>query len=158
MFYPHRSGTMSWHVDSKMYISIKVTLRSHSQSSWSSHLVIYYMNYGVNFKPGAVAQSVERGPHVLQIESSVPDWVKPITYQIDTCHFLARYSALTGWGNDLLAHWLTHWLSGMSGHGNDMWDSPIKLSWVHNVTKRYPSWYDRRCFQYVKLQQPTFKY
>ena len=37
----------------------------------------------------AVAELVECEPRVLEIGSSVPDPVKPMTYQIDACHFLA---------------------------------------------------------------------
>ena len=38
---------------------------------------------------GAVAESVEHWPHVLEIVGSNPDGVKSMTYKIDTCHFLA---------------------------------------------------------------------
>ena len=46
--------------------------------------------------PGAVAESVEHGPHMREIVGSNPGRVKPMTYQIDTCHFLAKCSALLG--------------------------------------------------------------
>ena len=38
---------------------------------------------------GAVAEFVECMPGVWKVGSSVPSRVKPTTYQIDTCHFLA---------------------------------------------------------------------
>ena len=43
---------------------------------------------------GAVAQSVEHRPRVREIMGSIPGGVKLMTYQIDTCHFLPRCSAL----------------------------------------------------------------
>ena len=39
--------------------------------------------------PGVVAESVERKPHVREIWSLVPRRIKPMTYQIDNCRFLA---------------------------------------------------------------------
>ena len=42
--------------------------------------------------PGAVAESVERGPRVQEIGSSVPGRVKPMTYKIYKLCFLARRS------------------------------------------------------------------
>ena len=46
--------------------------------------------------PGMVAGSVERGPRMQEIGNSVPCRIKPMTYQTDTCRFLAWHSALTG--------------------------------------------------------------
>ena len=46
--------------------------------------------------PGMVAESVEHCPRVREILGSNPGRVKPLTYQIDTRHFLARYFALLG--------------------------------------------------------------
>ena len=45
---------------------------------------------------GAVVELLERGPPVWEIGSSVPSRVKPVTYKIDTCHFVAWRSALIG--------------------------------------------------------------
>ena len=45
---------------------------------------------------GEVAESVEREPRVREIRSSVPSQFKPMTYEIDSCHFLAWCSALIG--------------------------------------------------------------
>ena len=53
--------------------------------------------------PGAVAESVKRGPRVQEIGSSVPCRVKPLTFKIDTCHFLGWHSVLVGYDNDWLA-------------------------------------------------------
>ena len=41
------------------------------------------------FVPGMVAESIESGPRVQEIRSLVPSQVKPMTYQIDACRFLA---------------------------------------------------------------------
>ena len=49
----------------------------------------------LDYVPGAVAESVEPGPHVRKIMSSVPGRVKAITYKIDTCCFLAWHSMFT---------------------------------------------------------------
>ena len=46
--------------------------------------------------PDVVAESVERRPRVREIGSLVPGQVKPMTYQIDTCRFLAWCFALIG--------------------------------------------------------------
>ena len=54
---------------------------------------IMYRGY-VNATPKTVAESVERGPCMRKIGSSVPGRVKPMTYKIDACHFLAWYLAL----------------------------------------------------------------
>ena len=43
---------------------------------------------------GTVAESVEHRSSVREIVSSNPSRVKPMTYQIDTCCFLARCSAI----------------------------------------------------------------
>ena len=40
---------------------------------------------------------------MLEIKSSVAGQVKPITYEIDTCHFLDWYLGLIGHGKDWLA-------------------------------------------------------
>ena len=59
-----------------------------------------------------MAESVERRPQVQDTGSLVPGRVKPLTYKIDTCRFLARNSALIGYGNDWLAQCqdtLTKW-------------------------------------------------
>ena len=46
----------------------------------------------------AVATKVERGLRMQVIWSLVPDQVKPITYKIDICRFLAWRLALIGLG------------------------------------------------------------
>ena len=43
-----------------------------------------------------VAESLEHGRHVWEIGSLIPSGVKAITYQMCTCHFLARHSVLIG--------------------------------------------------------------
>ena len=52
---------------------------------------------------GAVAELVERLLPVQEIGSSIPGRVKPMTFKIDTCHFLAYRLALIGWNKDSLA-------------------------------------------------------
>ena len=46
--------------------------------------------------PSMMAESVEHGPQVLEIGSSVSAPVKSITSEIDTCHFLTWRLALIG--------------------------------------------------------------
>ena len=46
--------------------------------------------------PGAVPESVEHGLRVWDIGTLVPGQVKPMTYKIDICHFLAWYLPLIG--------------------------------------------------------------
>ena len=53
--------------------------------------------------PDAVAESVKGGTRVWEIGNLVPGRVKPITYQIYTCPFLARHSTLLEYGKDWLA-------------------------------------------------------
>ena len=48
------------------------------------------------FLPGVVAYSVEHGPRVWEIVGSNLSRVKPMTYEINTCRFLARCTALLG--------------------------------------------------------------
>ena len=62
--------------------------------------------------PGMVAELIE--PRVWVFGSSVPFRVKPMTYQIDTCYFLAWCSALIGLGKDWLAQ---------------CWDNVIEWAW-----------------------------
>ena len=47
-------------------------------------------------KSNTVFDSVERRLPIQKIGSSIPGRVKPITYTIDTCHFLVRSLALLG--------------------------------------------------------------
>ena len=71
--------------------------------------------------PSAVAESVDWRPRTREIGSSVPGRVKPLTYKIDTCHFLAWLLLLIGYGND----WLTECqdnVTGILGH-----DFPLGL-------------------------------
>ena len=53
--------------------------------------------------PDSVAQSVDRRVHGQKVGSSNSSRVQQIPYQIDTCDYLAWYSALIGWGKDCLA-------------------------------------------------------
>ena len=52
---------------------------------------------------GAVAQSVEREPHVWEIQSSVTGRVKAMTYKIDTCHFLSLALGINRIGQTLVS-------------------------------------------------------
>ena len=54
----------------------------------------YIDTYIDTYIHGTVAESVECR---LKCRSSVPGRVKPMTYKIDFCHFLARRSALIGY-------------------------------------------------------------
>ena len=51
----------------------------------------------------AVAESVEHWCRVREIVGSNTGRVKPMPYQIDSCRYLARCSALFGKGKDWLA-------------------------------------------------------
>ena len=56
--------------------------------------------------------------------------VKPMTYKVDTCRFLARCSALLGQGKDWLAQYQYNVTDGELGHGDgglvSQWGSTIK--------------------------------
>ena len=56
-----------------------------------------------DFKPGAVAESVENVSCVGEIVGLNPCRVRPLTYKIDTSQFLARCSALLEQGKDWVA-------------------------------------------------------
>ena len=43
---------------------------------------------------GVMAESAERGPQMRETGSSVLNWVKPMTYEVDTCRFLSWLLAL----------------------------------------------------------------
>ena len=51
-----------------------------------------------NTQPDAMAESVQQGPHIPEIENFVPTQVKLMTYKIDTC-FLAWHSSLRLFGS-----------------------------------------------------------
>ena len=57
---------------------------------------LLFMVYYGTLKPSAVVESVEHWSRMREIVGSNPSRVKPMTYQIDTCRFLARCSALLG--------------------------------------------------------------
>ena len=50
-----------------------------------------------------MAESAERESRGWEIRDLVPSRVKPMTYKIDTCRFLARHSTLLAYGKDKLA-------------------------------------------------------
>ena len=83
---------------------------------------------------------------------------------LKNCHLLLPRQAsriirigqgLTGsvsWYCDWVGYQLScHAASGLVSQ----WASIMKLSWVRSVTSQYPSWYDLRCCQDIKLQQQT---
>ena len=80
----------------------------------------------------AVAKSVERIPHVWEIRSLVPGRVKPMTYQIDTCRFLAWCSALIGYGKissvSGQCDWVEYWVNQCVSSLISQWGSTIKSS------------------------------
>ena len=62
--------------------------------------------------PKVVAISVENRLPMWIIRSFNLSQVKPMTYKIDTCHFLAWCLVLIGWGKDWLAQYqknVTEW-------------------------------------------------
>ena len=52
---------------------------------------------------GPVTESVECWPPMREIDNLLPSRDKPVTYIIDTCHFLVWSLALIGENNDCLA-------------------------------------------------------
>ena len=60
---------------------------------------------------------IEHCPCVREIVDLNPGRVKPMAYQIDTFHFLARCSALLGEGND----WLTQYQDNVTEWGIGSW-------------------------------------
>ena len=46
--------------------------------------------------PGTVAESVKPWSRMREIMPSIPGQVKPMSYQINTCRFIARCLALLG--------------------------------------------------------------
>ena len=54
---------------------------------------------------GALAESVERTPPVRESGSLRLGRVKPMTYKIDTYHYLAWHSALIEYGKNWLAQY-----------------------------------------------------
>ena len=58
-----------------------------------TYIYIYMFHINLAIQPSSmVAEWVQL--ELREIENSVPGRVNPITYQIDTCHFLAWCSAL----------------------------------------------------------------
>ena len=53
----------------------------------------------------AMAESLERMLPVRKVGSSSPGRVKPMTYQIGTCQYLAWYPALLGYGKNWLSQY-----------------------------------------------------
>ena len=58
--------------------------------------------------PGAVAESVEHWSRLREIVGSNTGRVKPMTYKIDTCRFLARCLVLLGQDKDWFAQCQDH--------------------------------------------------
>ena len=98
-----------------------------------------------------MVESVERWSWKQDIGSLVSSRVKPMTYQIDTCRFLACRLVLIGYGKDWLAQFKIsdHDASNLISQ----WGCTIKSPQVYTVT----SWYDLKCYKDIKLQQPTIR-
>ena len=54
--------------------------------------MLYDGSFDFFANPGTVAESVEHRPRMREMGSLMPDCIKPMTYKIDNCHFLALYS------------------------------------------------------------------
>ena len=52
--------------------------------------------HSITGTPGAVAELVKHWSRVREIVGSKTGQVKPMTYKIEACHFLAKSSALLG--------------------------------------------------------------
>ena len=72
----------------------------------------------------AVAQSVNGMLPVLMVMSSNPSRVKPMTYKIDTCYYLAWYLALIVWDKD----WLAQYQDNMTDWDIGSWCQPVDLT------------------------------
>ena len=86
------------------------------------YVCIYIYIYHV---PDTLVESIEQRPQMLEFGLSIRCRVKPVTYNVDTCHFLAWHSALIGYGKDWFAECqdkLTEW-----DHGSWCWqpDFPV---------------------------------
>ena len=152
-------------VISNMQAAVLLTVIFTANAPWEH--VYYYHSPHYNYEyyrswfrsPGIVDKAVERGRQVGEIGGLVLSRVKPMTYNIDTCHFLAWREALLGYGKD----WLGQCQDNVTEWDIGQWywqpDFPVgqhdKSPWMCTVTSRYPSWYDFRCSQDVKLQKPT---
>ena len=66
-------------------------------------LNVTQLNSDIFMVPGTVAESVEGGPPMRKVGSSVPGRGKQMIDKTDTCHFLAWRLALLGYGKDCLA-------------------------------------------------------
>ena len=67
-------------------------------------------------QPEVVTEFVQRRLPVLKVGSSNPSRVKPVTYKIDTCHYLAWRLVLIGYDNDWLVQYkdnVTEWDTGL---------------------------------------------
>ena len=89
-----------------------------------------------------MAELVELGPRVQEIGSSVPGQINPMTYKIDTCHFLVWCSALIGLAKD----WFAQCQENMMECGNLSWcqrpDFPVRQHYKvdeYSVISRKPS-------------------
>ena len=69
-----------------------------------------------------MVEFVERGPHVREIGSLVPVGIKPMTYTIYTCRFLAWCMAFIGHGND----WLVQCQDNVTEWAIEPWWMDIK--------------------------------
>ena len=74
-----------------------------------------------------MAESVKRGTRMQKIRSSILGQVKPMTYKIDTCHYLAWCSALIGYGKD----WLTQCQNNAIEWDTGSWCSGLIIQWEH---------------------------
>ena len=96
-----------------------------------------YLEYKASLtpeQPGAVVESVERGPRVQEIGSSVPNSVKPMTYKTDICHFRAWRLAIIGFVSLLLFYVLAT-AKIISGRDNNRIEQGLIGSVSGNVTE-----------------------
>ena len=71
----------------------KILFEKEAVFEMFTRLVVRVLRPGL---PGALVESVEHWARVWEIVGSNPGLVKPMTYKIDTCGFLARCLALLG--------------------------------------------------------------
>ena len=102
-------------------------LASSAQCLHSQHVFIWYQVKWPNWYRSGLAGGISG----LWTHGQV----KPMTYKIDSCHFVARHLALLGYGKDWLAQCqnnVTEFI--ISGHGVgaliSQWGSTTKSPWV----------------------------
>ena len=96
----HWAAVMSVHCHKMCYDDIALRCGVQSDMGKESCALLESCLYAMLIKHSydrtTVAELVEHWSRMREILGSIPVRVKPMTYKIYTCHFLARISALLG--------------------------------------------------------------